>query len=68
VKLKRGEFKVGENEGRCADKVRLLIFVKMRQWNSMFFYIFIHNRGRSRKGAAIYNATPVKLQQKIWFH
>jgi hypothetical protein len=32
------------------------------------FCIFIDYRGRHRKGVAIYDATLVNLQQKLWFH
>ncbi len=38
------------------------------QWNNTFFYIFIDYRGHHRKGVAIYNATSVNFQQKLWFH
>jgi hypothetical protein len=31
-------------------------------------YIFIDYRGRHRKGVAIYSATSVNFQQKLWFH
>ncbi len=37
------------------------------EWNSIFFCIFMDYRGHHRKGAAIYNATWVNLQQKPWF-
>jgi hypothetical protein len=32
------------------------------------FCLFIDYRGHHRKGVAIYNATYVNLQQKLWFH
>jgi hypothetical protein len=32
------------------------------------FGILIDYRGRHRKGAAIFNAPSVNLQQKPWFH
>ncbi len=32
------------------------------------FCIFIDYRGHHRKGVAIYSATLVNLQQKLWFH
>ncbi len=41
------------------------IFVSMEQH---VFYYFVEYRGRHRKGFAIYAATEVNLQQKLWFH